>query len=127
IQVAELEKIASKTMIITPNRLEIQSLYPNLHPLEGAKLLSKHCKVYLKGGHDEQNPGKDRLFENGLFRSYNPVGLAPYPKHGSGCIVSAAIAAGLARGYPLNKAILKAKKYVARVLFSNKTMLGYHY
>ena len=127
IRIGEIENMASKLEMITPNQLEIKSFYPHLDPMEGAQELSNYCKVFLKGGHDAQNPGKDRLFESGLFRSYNPTRLVAYPKHGSGCIVSAAIAAGIAKGYPLNKAILKAKKYVSKVLLSNKTLLGYHY
>ena len=126
IQIAELERMASKLEIITPNQLEIKSFYPQLDAHAGAEELSKYCKVFLKGGHDADSPGKDCLFDKGKLRSYNPARFAAYPKHGSGCIVSAALAAGIARGHPLNKAILKAKKYVSKVLSGNKSLLGYH-
>lgn len=126
ITISELEKIAEKVFMITPNLNEIKSFYPDLSAIESAEHLSFWCKVLLKGGHDEENKGRDSLIEKGEFQSFNPVKVAHYSKHGSGCIVSAAIVAGLARGYPLNKAILRAKRYITRVLLSNKTMLGYH-
>lgn len=126
VEATELEKAAKKLYLVTPNRTEITTIYPGLEPIDGAKRLSKFCKVFLKGGHDTHHPGKDRLFENMQERAYNPRKIAPHPKHGSGCIVSAAITAGVARGYPLHRAVLKGKSYVTKVLLSNETLLGYH-
>ncbi|RZK48342.1 MAG: hydroxymethylpyrimidine/phosphomethylpyrimidine kinase, partial [Hymenobacter sp.] len=48
-------------------------------------------------------------------------------KHGSGCVLSAAIAGQLALGQPLAMACQLAKAYTTRVLASNDTLLGYHY
>jgi len=48
-------------------------------------------------------------------------------KHGSGCVLSAAIVAGLARGESLVDACRLGKEYTARVLASNETLLGYHF
>lgn len=123
---SELEKIANNLFLVTPNLLEIEMLYPQFTPDEAAEHLSQFCQVFLKGGHNVDSPGKDTLFFKGKTRSFNPVRIANYAKHGSGCIISASITSGLAKGYPLNKAILKAKKYVIKVLSSNKTLLGYH-
>jgi len=49
-----------------------------------------------------------------------------YPKHGSGCVLSSALTANLALGYPLPIAAERAKRYVERFLTSNKTLLGWH-
>ena len=38
--------------------------------------------------------------------------------HGTGCTYSAAIAAGLAKGYPLPKAVGEAKKFITRAIKS---------
>lgn len=127
IKSSELESIANNLFLVTPNLLEIGMLYPQLKADEAAKHLSQFCQVFLKGGHHEDSPGRDMLFNSGKSRSFNPAKVANYAKHGSGCIVSAAITSGLAKGYPLNKAILKAKRYVIKVLLSNKTLLGYHF
>lgn len=126
LKTSELEKIAEEVFMITPNLDEIEAFYPDLSSLDSAEHLSKYCKVFLKGGHDEQNKGRDKLIERGKTQSFKPIKVSRYSKHGTGCIVSAAILAGLARGYPLNKAILKAKRYITKILLSNKTMLGYH-
>jgi len=126
LDVKKLEEVASELFLITPNLPEIERLYPAQPALEAAQHLSGFCKVYLKGGHNVEAIGKDSLIEKGKYTSYNARKIAPYPKHGSGCILSAALAAGLTKGYPLHKAILKGKKYVTNVLHSNKTLLGYH-
>jgi hydroxymethylpyrimidine/phosphomethylpyrimidine kinase len=47
-------------------------------------------------------------------------------KHGSGCVLSAAITASLAKGDTLENAISKGKEYVTDFLKSNNTLLGYH-
>lgn len=112
--------------LITPNWQEIQTLIPDLAPMEAAQALSQHCHVYLKGGHQEEQLGKDYLFSKEKMYPFNPKKIAAYEKHGAGCVLSAAITANLARGYPIRKACLKAKDYVTWFLNSNQTRLGYH-
>lgn len=121
-----LEKIAAKLYLITPNLVEITEMYADLNPIEGAKKLAEHCNVFLKGGHDQNNPGKDMLFENGKQTSFRPKkGLLP-SKHGSGCVLSSAITANLAKGYKLHRACLKAKNYITIFLDSSDGLIGYH-
>lgn len=126
LNIREIEKLASELFMITPNLLEIKALYPDLDPLNATKYLAEKCRVYLKGGHDSIAIGKDRLIQKGEEMPYKARKISPHQKHGTGCILSASIAAGLAKGYPLHKAILKGKQYVTNVLHSNKTLLGYH-
>jgi len=47
-------------------------------------------------------------------------------KHGSGCVLSSAIASYLALDFPKTKACYKGKRYTERFLKSNRTKLGYH-
>ena len=49
-----------------------------------------------------------------------------YEKHGSGCVLSSAIASHVALKYSLVKSCFKGKRYIEKVLSSNKTLLGYH-
>jgi hydroxymethylpyrimidine/phosphomethylpyrimidine kinase len=126
VDTARVEQICQKLYMITPNRNEIAKLYPGINAEEAAQKLAKHCLVYLKGGHDASRPGRDLLYKGGNTEAYNPKALSAYSKHGTGCILSSAITAELAKGTPLRKACLKAKEYVTKVLFSNKTLLGYH-
>lgn len=119
-------EILESIFLITPNWDEAKILYPDEEPLEGSKALSKYCHVFLKGGHHQKNPGKDYLFHKDKSYPFNPKKVVKYPKHGSGCVLSSAITAQLARGYKLHKACLKAKAYVTWFLDSNESMLGYH-
>ncbi len=124
--------VLQKLYLITPNFNEINQLTNLKNSIDSAKQLSKHTKVILKGGHNNQNKGKDYLFEtiNGqlIQKSYNPkTTVKPInEKHGSGCVFSSALAANLAQGYPLHKSILKSKRYIEHYLSSNKTLLGQH-
>lgn len=111
---------------ITPNWNEIQELTGNSDALEGAKILSAKAKVYLKGGHNKNQPGKDYLYENGQSLSFNPRLLSLVGKHGSGCVFSSALASNIALGYPVQKSVLRAKRYIEQFLKSNSTLLGLH-
>jgi hydroxymethylpyrimidine/phosphomethylpyrimidine kinase len=122
-----LEKICKQLYIITPNMPEALSLGSFKDTVENAKHFSKYCHVFLKGGHAEKKVGYDTLFlKEGKQFSFRPKTKNIFPKHGSGCILSSAIVANLAKGEDLQRACLKAKQYTERILSSNKTLLGYH-
>jgi hydroxymethylpyrimidine/phosphomethylpyrimidine kinase len=121
-----IENICKKIFLITPNWVEMQMIYPELTILEGAKKISNFCNVFLKGGHNADFKGKDYLFTKTKQQNYRPKRIAEYPKHGSGCVLSAAITANHARGFSLERACLRAKEYVTYFLCSNESLLGYH-
>jgi hydroxymethylpyrimidine/phosphomethylpyrimidine kinase len=122
-----LEKICKELYLITPNVPEALQLGIHAEATENAKHLSQFCNVFLKGGHAEKKVGYDALFINeGKQFSFRPKIENIFPKHGSGCVLSSAITANLAKGEDLHRACLKAKQYTERVLSSNKTLLGYH-
>lgn len=106
----------SKIFLVTPNLLEQEKL----------EVTNDECQVFLKGGHSENAIGVDKLLLGDKQFTFKPKRTDVTEKHGSGCVLSSAIAAYLAKGYPLNKACLRAKDYVTLVLASNKTKLGYH-
>lgn len=122
-----LEKICSELYLITPNLLETEALGASHSVTENAKHLSKFCNVYLKGGHSKEHRGKDILFKKDntqiTFDIYNPNA---HSKHGSGCVLSSAVTAYLAKGLPLEDACNEAKKYITAYLSSTETLLGYH-
>jgi hydroxymethylpyrimidine/phosphomethylpyrimidine kinase len=137
-----LEEICKNIFLITPNMEEIRMLMNEKDELKGAKDLSKFCNVFLKGGHKplsnssqkgESDLGRDYLFlspplrggREGLF-SFRAKQKVEVGKHGSGCVLSSAITANLARGFKLHRACLRAKQYTAEFLNSNKNLLGYH-
>ncbi|MEC4115413.1 hydroxymethylpyrimidine/phosphomethylpyrimidine kinase [Myroides phaeus] len=122
-----LFQILNQIDIITPNYLEIHDLVQtNEDAIEKARQLSQHCTVILKGGHNENALGFDYLIHKQNIQTFAPKKLSDYPKHGSGCVLSSAIAANLALGEPIEYAMYNAKRYMEKYLESNHTLLGYH-
>ncbi|MCL4481618.1 MAG: hydroxymethylpyrimidine/phosphomethylpyrimidine kinase, partial [Bacteroidetes bacterium] len=122
----QLFPILKNCFLITPNTEEVQFLTGIDNPKEAAQFLAKHSPVLLKGGHNKADPGIDYLFVQDKIEKIYPTGIAIYPKHGSGCVLSSAIASGLANGNDLITACRNAKIYVEHFLSSNETLLGTH-
>ena len=68
--------------------------------------------VLLKGGHLEGDVVVDVLRSHEFHESYTHPKIATRNTHGTGCTLSAAIAAGLARGYTLPEAVGEAEAYL---------------
>jgi hydroxymethylpyrimidine/phosphomethylpyrimidine kinase len=67
--------------------------------------------VLVKGGH-LAGAACDVLLDDGALHELAAERVATGPLHGSGCTLSAAIAAGLARGDALVDAVARAKRFV---------------
>ena len=78
-----------------------------------AKLISEKygCAVLCKGGH-KVNDADDLLWRNGSGKWFHGKRINNPNTHGTGCTLSSAIAAGLALGYSLDKAVYEAKAYI---------------
>jgi hydroxymethylpyrimidine kinase/phosphomethylpyrimidine kinase len=74
--------------------------------------------VLVKGGHraTAEQALDVLLSEDGRFTEYRSDYLDVGDVHGSGCTLSAAIAAGLAQGMSLEEAVGAAKKYVTEAI-----------
>lgn len=117
----------SKVFLITPNYHEVLQLMPFANAKEAAQRISSHCNVLLKGGHNEEEKGVDYLYSKNSVVKFDSGNADVFAKHGSGCVLSAAITANLALGFDLQIACANAKKYIEQFLSSNKTLLGYHH
>lgn len=126
----EWEKVARRCHVVTPNWDEMEWLYPGDDILARCAMFSAgtDCCIYLKGGHHPDFLGRDYLWRNGEAEVLDPVetGAVLMPKHGSGCVLSSALTANLALGYPVPVAAQRSKRYIERFLGSNKTLLGWH-
>ncbi len=71
--------------------------------------------VVVKGGHLEEE-ATDLLFDGRSFELYPSPKLATSCTHGAGCTFAAAIAAGLARGQEVPKAVSSAKRFVTQAI-----------
>jgi hydroxymethylpyrimidine/phosphomethylpyrimidine kinase len=123
------EELVAECFVLTPNWEEMGWLYPGEHVEDRCRELSRRgSTIYLKGGHHPRFPGRDILWSQGaatLMEADAAKGIV-YPKHGSGCVLASALTAGLALGYTLPIAALRAKQYTAEFLTSNKSLLGWH-
>lgn len=73
------------------------------------------CAVLLKGGH-RVNDANDLLYRNGEFKWFRSERIDNPNTHGTGCTLSSAIGANLAKGYDIDQAIEKAKDYLTGAL-----------
>ncbi len=122
-----LEAVCNQLYLITPNIPEILQLAKDRNLPKNAIYLSQFCNVYLKGGHSSAKRGEDILFsKEGKQVSFQPTSSEVFEKHGSGCVLSSAITAHLAKGLSLEMACVEAKKYIVSFLSSNQSLLGYH-
>lgn len=127
-QLTRLKQYLDKIYLLTPNALELASFgAEGLDLMEVAQDLATYCHVLYKGGHNEVQKGTDFLLEDGRLHSLLPLGEVLYEKHGSGCVLSAAIVSNLALGRNLLEACQNAKQYITAFLNSNATLLGEHY
>lgn len=74
-----------------------------------------NCAVLLKGGH-KVNDANDLLYRKGDFKWFLSERIDNNNTHGTGCTLSSAIAANLAKGEDLNQAIKNAKEYLTGTL-----------
>src|SRR5439155_771991 len=83
----------------------------------GRALVQLGAKAALvKGGHLAGDEIVDVLVSDGTVRRFTRARLDTTSTHGTGCTLSAAIAAGLAHGRPLERAIEDALDFVSRAM-----------
>jgi hydroxymethylpyrimidine/phosphomethylpyrimidine kinase len=68
--------------------------------------------VLLKGGHSDAPESVDIFIDGGVELRLPAPRIATNNTHGTGCTLSSAIAAGLAKGLRLVEAVAEAKAYV---------------
>lgn len=120
------KRILQNIDLLTPNIPEIISITGHENYETAAKEVSRCCNVFLKGGHSESKPGYDYLYTEKDCITFEPFRKGVSPKHGSGCVLSAAITANMANGKDLIQSCREAKIYTEKFLKSNETLLGYH-
>ena len=116
------EKLLPIAAVVTPNIPEAKILSGmEIHTEEemekAAKMIgdSYSCAVLLKGGHNI-NDANDLLYSDGKCKWFKGKRIDNPNTHGTGCTLSSAIAANLAKGYGLEDAVEKAKNYISGAL-----------
>jgi len=84
---------------------------------QAGKLLAFGCAaVLIKGGHGTGPESVDILVDATTQVRLASERVVTAHTHGTGCTLSSAIAAGLARGLPLSDAVGHAKTYVSAAI-----------
>ncbi len=122
---ALLFDILSKIFLITPNATEANLLMQSEDAMHAARQLNRFCNVFLKS-YAKGNQHVDILLENGHEKIFTTKYILEHEKHGSGCVLSAAITAMLSKGVSLSDACATAKDYSFQFLNSEEGLLGMH-
>ena len=116
------EDLFPMATIITPNIPESEVLsgisIENKEDMQtAAKTIGDKysCAVLLKGGHSI-NDANDLLYANGEFKWFYGKRIDNPNTHGTGCTLSSAIAANLAKGFNVSDSVRKAKEYISDAL-----------
>lgn len=113
-----------KALLVTPNLPEAARLLDGPVAESDAAALSQLEKlarlgaaaVLLKGGHGTGGEATDLLWIAGEVTRLVSPRIATRNTHGTGCTLSAAIAALIASGIPFGTAVARAKTYVHRAI-----------
>ena len=121
------KKLLPMSMLVTPNIPEMKALTDmSLSTYEEKERAASYLMDYgakavlLKGGHEEGDVKADILFLNsphGIQSSvFSSDTIVTSNIHGTGCTLSSAITAFMARGLCLEEAVTEAKKYITKAI-----------
>ena len=117
-----IEELLPVSVLVTPNIPEAQvlsgcTIENKEDMLRAAKQIgdSYHCAVLLKGGHSI-NDANDLLYANGELTWFEGRHINNPNTHGTGCTLSSAITANLAKGFTLAESVQRAKNYISGAL-----------
>jgi hydroxymethylpyrimidine/phosphomethylpyrimidine kinase len=120
---ALVRELLPHAWLVTPNLHEARILTGHeIHTLSGMRAAA-HVLVELgaraaliKGGHLAREEAIDLLWDGREERVWRRERLPARDTHGTGCTLSAAVTAGLARGATLPDAVDRAIRFVARAI-----------
>ncbi len=114
-----VDELFPLAVLVTPNIPEAQvlsgiSIRSKEDMVKAAETISTtyRCAVLLKGGHSVQD-ANDLLFTDGKAVWFEGKRIDNPNTHGTGCTLSSAIAANLAKGFSLAESVQLAKDYIS--------------
>jgi len=135
------EAVEALRMLLIPRALVVTPNLPEAAALTGAsvarneremevqarELLALGARnVLIKGGHGSGDQSLDLLIGQGEVVRLSARRIATSNLHGTGCTLSSAIAAGLAKGFDLGASAQDAKEYVtAAIAAADKLKVGH--
>jgi hydroxymethylpyrimidine/phosphomethylpyrimidine kinase len=117
-------KLIPTASVITPNLPEAAALLSapiaaneGDMRLQAEKLIAGGARaVLIKGGHGKDPEAVDLLVEPTRVTRFTAMRIDTRNTHGTGCTLSSAIAAGLAKGLSLADAVRAAKDYISAAI-----------
>lgn len=122
-----------RALVVTPNLPEAAAILETTVATnegemreQGERILALGCRaVLVKGGHASGAESVDLLVEPNAVARLAAERIATSNTHGTGCTLSSAIAAGLAKGLDLAESVREAKAYVtAAIAASDRLSIG---
>ena len=117
-----IEELLPLSTLVTPNIPEAEvlsglTIEDKEDMIQAAKQIGDrhHCAVLLKGGHSI-NDANDLLYADGQLTWFEGRRIDNPNTHGTGCTLSSAITANLAKGFPLTESVQRAKDYISGAL-----------
>jgi hydroxymethylpyrimidine/phosphomethylpyrimidine kinase len=115
-----------RALVVTPNLHEAAALVGRpVRSLDDARDAARHIQsmgpryVVVKGGHLEgAGQSTDVLFDGTRYEEFSSPRAATPHTHGTGCVFSAAITAGLAKGLHVRDAVAQAKTLITAAIAS---------
>ena len=125
-----IEKLIPLSTLLTPNLLEAAALLntsvaqtQTQIQRQAEQLLALGAKaVLIKGGHAQGAEANDFLLTENASVTFSAIRIATKNTHGTGCTLSAAIAAGLAKKLSLHDAVAEAKQYLHSAIAQAHTL-----
>jgi hydroxymethylpyrimidine/phosphomethylpyrimidine kinase len=119
-----------RALVITPNLPEAAAILDEPLAQDEAAMRAQAERilqlgpraVLVKGGHAEGSASTDILVDAAGVERFTAPRAATRNTHGTGCTLSSAIAAGLARGLDLRAAVAAAKTYISAAIGASETL-----
>lgn len=122
-----------KALLVTPNLPEAAALLDE-PAAEDERAMCRQAErilamgpraVLVKGGHGTSRESVDILMDADGVRRFSAPRINTPNTHGTGCTLSSAIAAGLAKAMPLDEAVASAKTFIsAAIRASGQLQIG---
>ena len=119
-----------RALVVTPNLPEAAALLgepvaetESVMRAQAERILTLGVgAVLIKGGHAAGAESIDLLVDATGARRFTSPRIATRNTHGTGCTLSSAVAAGLAKGLPLEEAVAAAKAYVSAAIAASRDL-----
>ena len=114
-----LDSVVDQLNLITPNLEEYSRIWDKADGHDSCK-----AAVLVKTANEDDITVLDKLFYEDKLYTLKTKKYKGHNKHGTGCILSAGITAGLAKGMELVQAYHNAKNTLNQYMLSSRSLLG---